>query len=310
MNEAPIQTKLAYTEIIGLHQQLRWEVLGEVQLCEAVEQFLTLLQTHTQRSYRAAINLMFAKGLLDPTMTMQQFALLDLESILDRIRTTIYGAEATKQARAAAFVSLTTFLERRTGGMVKKVRLNRETTGKTFSKIRDKAATQALTQAEWDEFIYHLKERSERDALIAQSLLQGAKRLDEVLSVRIEDVDFAEGTITFTQQKCDRVKQTVIFLSVAYMGALKRYLGNRLDGLVFINRNGGKLNPNQIWLSFKTAGGVHPHQLRATAITWMMSRGFGAESVQKVSGHCNLDAVIYYDKSSLKDNPTRKMSLI
>jgi integrase/recombinase XerD len=310
MNQAEIQRKFTYTQATGLYNQLKWEVLGDHLLHEAAQQFLEHLKPHTKRSYGTALNLFFTRGILDPTMDLQKFSLLNLETILDKIRQEVGSSEATRQARAAAFISFTTFLTRRTGGMVKRVAVNRCNTGKTFSKIRDKAHTKALDQVDWDAFISTLKERSERDALIAQALLQGAKRIDEVLSAKIEDVDFSEGSISFYQSKSDRIRQTVVFFSVTYLTALKRYLGDRTSGLIFISRNGRKLIQSQIWGSFKAAGGVHPHQLRTTGVTWMLSKGFAAESVQKVSGHSSVDAVMYYDKSSIKDNPTRKISLI
>jgi integrase len=298
-------------------QDAIWAELGGISISHAVETFLATLKLHTKKAYKAAFNIFFTRGILNPEMSLQMLSLSNLENLLDLIRNGAGLAEASKQSRAAVFVSFCGFLARRTGGIVRKVALNREKGNKTFRRLRSKAATEALSIAQWNALINVLQSKNSRDALIAQMLLQGAKRISEVLEADIGQINWEKGTITFRQLKTEQQdKATVIHYPQSFLSELKRYLNGRTAGLIFITKNGKAVLRHQIWLSFAGAGidagigKVSPHQLRASAITWLREKNFSAEEIQKVSGHESIEMVIYYDKSKAENNPTSKITLI
>ncbi|MES2274235.1 MAG: tyrosine-type recombinase/integrase, partial [Chlamydiota bacterium] len=55
---------------------------------------------------------------------------------------------------------------------------------------------------------------------------------------------------------------------------------------------------------------VHPHVLRASAITYLSAQGFAADQIMRVSGHADAKLVRYYDKTPIEQNPSRDVSLI
>ena len=260
----------------------------------------------------------FKKGLLDPEGSLQFFALANIEHLLDLIKEQTKGSEATKQARAAAFLSFTGFLQRKTAGLIKKALPKREKGAQTFRTIRNEAKSVAMSREEVKRFLEVLENSNRTYWLIAQMILQGAKWVSEVLEAKIENVDWELGHVTFQQKKSEVMeKTTVIHYPLRFLNELRGYLGERFEGLVFVTKNGKRYVPDQILRAFKkaakTAGltkNISPHSLRVTAITLFIEKGYGSDQVIKVSGHADARIVKYYDKSGKVDNLTREMCLI
>jgi integrase len=101
------------------------------------------------------------------------------------------------------------------------------------------------------------------------------------------------------------------------MEALKAYIGDR-TGLVFVTRNGKKISVDQLENTFSKAGyaaklpfsKVHPHMLRASAITYLKQLGYSDSEIMKMSGHASAEMVHAYDKSDKADNPSKKVCLV
>mgnify|MGYP001602008228 CR=1 FL=1 len=296
-----------------------WGERESVVLRNAVDSFLQTLSPHTNRAYNAAFEMFYSQRLLNPEQTLEQFAKQNLENLLDKIRSDSRGnTESTKQARAAAFISFTSFLQRKTGGIIKKAIPNRGNSSPTFQTDREKSDTKALTTEEWYSFLHALKKLNVRDYLVAKIALQGAKRISEVINAQIEDIEWDKNRITFGQLKAkERKKVTVITYPKNFMNELKAYLNGRTSGHIFISREGNPLKQAHLWRSFVGAGKaagipfqVHPHVLRATAITHFVERGFSADQISKVSGHSSLKQVMYYDRSAIEKNLTTTVCLI
>ncbi|MES2274234.1 MAG: hypothetical protein V4487_08600, partial [Chlamydiota bacterium] len=172
---------LTHTQAVSSRDEAVWQGLSKISLIAAVEQFLKTLGANTQRAYRAAFNSIFTLfiefNLFDPHSSLQTVALSNLEFLLDEIRSKIAGSEATKQARAAAFIALSRYLQRATGGMVRRVVPRRDKGNYTFKQIRETSVTKALTKIQWMQFLLSLKRISFRDYLVAKTMLQGAKRV-------------------------------------------------------------------------------------------------------------------------------------
>jgi integrase/recombinase XerD len=299
-----------------------WQELSKISLLQAADQFLKTLNGNTLRAYKAAFNSIFdlfsRTGLFDPQNSLQMFSLSNLEYLLDQIRTRIVGTEATKQARAAAFIALTGYLQRATGGMIRKAIASKGKGNLTFRQIRESAITRAMTQAQWMRFLGCLKHISFRDYLVAKTVLQGAKRIGEVLHAQINQINWMKNQIIFKQFKSREVeKYTIITYSISFMEELRQYLGNRKEGYIFLTRNGKPLTQSHIYRTFAYAGlrcgfsfRVHPHMLRASAITYLASQGYSVDQIMRVSGHSDSKLVRYYDKTPIEQNPSQEVSLI
>lgn len=308
----------SYSIAKELKIEKQWKLLQNISLPQAIEVFLKSLKTSTANVYSFAFKKFFELQFLDPNMPLKKFALINLESKLDQIRETMTGKEATKQVKAAAFVSLTGFLQRQTEGLIKKVVPNKEKGRKTFQKIRDKTAGDVLSSQEVERFLQALKKASLRNYLIGAIQLQGAKRISEVLEAQIKDIDWENYSITFVQKKSNVLEKiTKAFFPEQLMKELKDYLGERTQGVIFITRSGKELSRFDVRSFYRAAykkSGITKkgatHVLRATAITELSRKGFRAEEIMTLSGHANLQMISYYDKSSEERNPSKRLSLL
>jgi len=149
-------------------------------------------------------------------------------------------------------------------------------------------------------------------------LLQGAKRVSEVLDAKIEDINWGKGTILFQQKKSSSDDAcTVITFPRDYMQQLRGYLGGREKGVIFTSRNERRIVSSYLYKAFVAASvdlglpiNVTPHVLRATALTILSRKGVSSDQIMKVSGHASPSQVIYYDKTDSEENVSREYCLI
>lgn len=313
-----IQTDLCTFEQMQMGQkEFIWNNLASVTVGEAINNWLGPLNPLTAKNYASGMKVLSGAKLIDLNVSLQVFAAVNHDAIIDRIKSIADLSETSKQARAACYISFTRFLSRRTKGLITKAVPGREGNSKTFFKVHDKVATQAMTNVQWMTFLAELYKINERDCLIAKIILQGAKRVNEVLSLTTDAIDFDKGLITFAQSKTKGLKK---FTGITYpkelMEELKSYIGNR-QGLVFVTKHGKRVLPYQLNITFYKAGRkanipfrVHPHVLRASAITSLKSRGYSADEIQKLSGHASTAQVMAYDKSDYSINISNKVNLL
>lgn len=276
----------------------------------------TLHSINTKKSYKIAFYKLYDLKIIDITQDLQYYSLINLNNILDEIKQVKQWSQATRQARAAMFIAFTKFIERKTESIIKRATPEKTGTNKTFHKIRSKVKTETITIAQAKKFIRRLRERNLRDCLIAQLCLQGAKRINEVLDAKIQNINWEKRTIEFSQSKVTTDHTTIISFPEKTMHDLSEYLEDRKEGHIFITTNGECVHRTQINRSFaevsrKTLGKkISPHTLRATAITEYKKAGFNYEDIQKISGHKTLSQLGEYDKTEKEDNPSKEISLI
>lgn len=306
----------SYKETLESKFEGIWKQLENVKVAEALFFWVETLPHHTQVSYLSAFKKLEQLNLVDLDLTLQSFSLVNHETIVDEIKLVKQWSEATKQARAAAYISFTGFLQRRTQGLIRKAVSNKEGTNKTFFKVREKVKTEAMSKEETGRFLKTLGEINKRDALIAKLILHGGKRKNEVLSLQTTGIDFFNKRITYKQSKTKGIeKQTVINYPDNVMEELKLYLNHR-SGLVFITRNGNKIAPYQIDRNFLKAGKlanvrfrVTPHVLRVTLVTRLKEMRVQDSDIMKITGHANPAQLASYDKSEMWDNATMGLDL-
>ena len=308
---------LSYEQMQKLKDEKIWCDLSRMTVGEAIEAWLYTLKRLTAKNYRSGMNFLTAQQIINPATTLQVFALVNQNTVIDKIKSLDCISECSKQARAACFIAFTRFLSRHTDGMIKRAVPCKEGTAKTFFRVREKVKTNAMTHKEWSLFLRELGATNMRDCLIAKLILQGGKRISEVLSLTRDQIDFDAREITFKQSKtrgCQ--KETVITYPQSIMDELKDYLGER-RGHVFITYRGNAVVQTQLAYTFSLAGNrakisfkVTPHVLRATTVTYLKREGFGDSDIMKVTGHSSAEMVHAYDKSERSNNPTKVISLI
>lgn len=313
-----LETKvLSYREAQTTKEEGVWQRMASHTVGEALEAWIATLKPITGATYRINMRRLAAHGYINTGMSIQELAMMNQDSVVDRIKQDWEWPEGTKQARAATYISFTGFLCRRFEGVIKKASPCKEGTNKTFYILRDKVKTQAMSQVQWVAFIRELAKINPRDALIAKVTLQGGKRISEVLSFTTDKIDWENRRITFTQSKTGgMVKETVITYPQTVMDELKAYIGDRL-GLAFVTRTGGPIRVQQFHNTFTMAGylarvpfKVTPHVLRATCITYLRQGGFSDCSILKVTGHSSSAALSQYDKSERACNASQDVSWV
>lgn len=309
------------SDALSVRNELIWSNMNEVTVEQAVNQWLkTLANDKTRKNYTCAFKKLYELGILNPLVSLQQLAIVSHRTVIQAIKRIEGLSECSKQARAAAYISFTRYLSDVLEGNFRRAIPCKDgtiQTTKTFEKVHEEVQTQAMTPHEWKAFLVELQKINPRDCLIAKLALQGAKRLNEVLSLNKDKINFETGEITFTQLKTKgKPRETTITYPASILNELRIYIGDR-RGLVFITRSGKSVLPTQVQNTFAQAGiaakirfKVHPHVLRASAITEYKRLGYSDSDISKISGHADLEMLNAYDKSSKKDNASKKVSLV
>jgi integrase/recombinase XerD len=307
----------SYSQALNIRDQIIWQGMDQVTVNDAVMSWLEEIPNKlTKKNYLSAMNRLVGLGLVDIELSLQAFALIQHSEILKKIKQQP-GSEATNQARAAAYISFTRHLAEKYEGNFKRANPSRDPKAKTFRKIRDVVDTEAMTFEQWTAFLTELKKINQRDCLIAKIALQGGKRINEVLSLVVDQIDKVKCQITFEQSKTGgRKKQVIITYPASLMNELLAYIGSR-QGLVFVTRTGNKLLTQQVANTFAMAGlqaaipfKVTPHVLRASCVTYLKKMGMSDTDIMKVTGHSDAEMVAAYDKSDRADNASKKVNLI
>lgn len=271
-----VLNQFTYAQAQEFAKEAVWQNLAALTVEEAKKHWLATFSQLTAKNYATGMHVLSLNNLINLDATLQQFALVNHNSVIDNIKKLSNQSECTKQARAACYISFTRFLSRRTQGMVARAIPCREGTEKTFFKVREKVKTDAMSHKQWLMFLHELYKINKRDCLIAKLIIQGGKRMNEVLSLKTDQIDFNACEITFKQAKTKGYdKQTVITYPKQVIDELRAYLGLR-TGLVFVTKTGLRVMPNQIAVTFALAGKrakvafkVTPHVLRASTVTYL-----------------------------------------
>jgi len=293
--------------------------LHKISLQEALDNWLSTLNFHTAKAYRYAFKRLEELQFVIINCTLKQFSMFNHEIVIDSVKNYVPWSEATRQARAAAYVSFTGFLDRQTGGIIQKAIIKKTGINKTFFKVRDKVKTKSLSIRQTKLFMRELEKLDERYALLAKVMLQGGKRTNEVLSLTVKNVNLLQKQITFRQSKTGgTIKVTVINYPSHIMRDLRRHIGDRTgDDLVFVTRTGKKICNNPLILVFVKAGKnaripfrVTPHVMRVTLVTRLKELRVHDSDIMKITGHSNLKQLEEYDKSEAGHNATLKYSFV
>lgn len=325
---------VSYRKILEEKQEAIWKSLAKVTVRKAVDLWLeTILNPRTKKSYTFSMEELLSRDFILSHWSLQQFSLISPDAIIDKIKTeAIFMRQRenqgtlkqwsmkTRESRIACFLSFTRYLSRKSEGLIRRGVPSKDGIEKTFSSPSKKVKTKAMTRSQVMRFLEELDQLNCRDAMLARLCLHGGKRINEVLSLKVDQIDFVKNQIVFHQSKSKFSDDfTVISFerpsAQALLNELRRYIGGR-TGLVFVTSSGNGLRQNQIDRNFLKAGEragipfrVSPHNLRATAVTLWKEDGFNDSLIMKATGHSSSEMVHRYDKTDIADNVTRKAVL-
>ena len=294
----------------------------------AIEDWLRNLHGETRRNYAYYITDMIRRKIIPEVdgngevFTVGHFNHVPHERMIDYIKTIKDWSEGTRQVRAACYISFTSYLRRISQGWFRKAEASTLSSNKTFFSVRDKCSTRALSIHEWHTFIKALYKVNERDALIAKAMLQGAKRISEVLSLTVDQIDFDNRLISFKQSKTGgTIREIPITYPETFISELSNYIERTKEDrgesrVVFITRKGKSIYRTQLNATFDKASTiaqlskVTPHVLRASWVTLAKEQGIPDSEIMKVTGHTSSKMIYAYDKTSAEDNYSKKLVLI
>ncbi|HBA59293.1 MAG TPA: site-specific tyrosine recombinase XerD [Elusimicrobia bacterium] len=154
-----------------------------------------------------------------------------------------------------------------------------------------------------------------RAAAAVELLYASGIRVSELLSLRLESVNFQQGWLRVFGKGA---KERMVPVNPAALARLRAYLevrqqkfgGKDTAAELFVNRGGKKLSRVQMWkdiVSFGKEAGVelhpHPHLFRHTFASHLVQGGADLRSVQEMLGHASLNTTQIYahvDKGDVK----------
>lgn len=141
--------------------------------------------------------------------------------------------------------------------------------------------------------------------LVLLFLYYSGVRLNELIHLRWQDIDFERKTIRITNGKGD--KQRAVFLHDKLIEALKFY-GVKKEKEVFESNREKRYSDESIQLIVKNAAKragiikkVTPHTLRHSFATHLLEAGADIRYIQKLLGHANLQTTQVYTHVANKD---------
>lgn len=141
--------------------------------------------------------------------------------------------------------------------------------------------------------------------LVLMFLYYTGIRLNEVVNLKWEDIDFNRGTIHLKTAKGE--KERVIFFHQKLKKFIE-YFNVRGEGYVFVSNLGKKYDKRTIQLIVRSAAKktgigkrVTPHTLRHSFATHLLEAGADIRHIQKLLGHSNLQTTQIYTHVANKD---------
>jgi integrase/recombinase XerD len=156
----------SYEQSVSTRDNLIWDRLLSITVRDAIEVWRPTLYPRTAKTYIGSLHQLEMHHLLDIDRTLQAFALLNHNAVVDMIKKDLPHAELTRQKFAACYISFTKFLNRRFGRLVPVAVPSREKSSKTFFKVREKVATNAVSLKDAERFIAYLATRSKKHAVL------------------------------------------------------------------------------------------------------------------------------------------------
>ena len=147
-----------------------------------------------------------------------------------------------------------------------------------------------------------------RDAAMLELLYASGLRVSEVITIKINDVNFEGGflrvmgkgsrerVVPMNHRASERIKQ--------YMQELRPLLLNaRQSPFLFLTGRGKPMTRQRFWQALKSFGSIAnvkitPHMLRHTFATHLLDGGADLRSVQKMLGHSDIATTQIYTKVS------------
>jgi integrase/recombinase XerC/integrase/recombinase XerD len=132
-----------------------------------------------------------------------------------------------------------------------------------------------------------------RDKLIVRTIYATGVRVSELCNMNIEDIDFDEHTIRI-RGKGDKMR--TVFIDDDTRADILKFIGNRIEGPVFVGQQGKNISSRAIQHIFKNYAptGITPHKIRHSYASELYKRSKNLRVVQENLGHTSIKTTEIY----------------
>lgn len=144
-----------------------------------------------------------------------------------------------------------------------------------------------------------------RDRLIFEILFATGIRREELVKLKVSDIDFTHGLIRIRGKG---KKERYVPVAPATLERIKEYVEETKSEWLFPGRNDTHLTPtrvNEIFMYYRdklNIPNLTPHKLRHTFATVMFENGADIKVIQDLMGHASINTTNIYAKTSNKRN--------
>lgn len=210
-------------------------------------------------------------------------------------------AASTRARRLYALRSLWDFLEK--SEMVQTNPCRRVSAPKTGQRVPEYLTPdecEALLEATEDQYYASL---ATRDRAALTILVYTGLRRQELISIRLSDIDLHEGTLRVLRGKGNRSR--IVPLVVEVQEAIRKWLDERPEvdhEMLLTGRDGSPLGTHGLNLAFRRAAekagldrdGVTLHTLRHSFATMLLHSQVDLISLQRLLGHSSIESTAIY----------------
>jgi integrase/recombinase XerC/integrase/recombinase XerD len=132
-----------------------------------------------------------------------------------------------------------------------------------------------------------------RDKLIVRTIYATGVRVSELCNMNVEDIDFEEHTIRITG-KGGKIR--MVFVDEETLAEIKTFVGNKIEGPLFLGQQGKHISPRAIQHIFKhyAPQGITPHKIRHSYASELYRRSKNLRVVQENLGHTSIKTTEIY----------------
>lgn len=139
-----------------------------------------------------------------------------------------------------------------------------------------------------------------RDRLIIRTIYATGMRVSEIAGLNIEDIDFEEHTIR-VRGKGGKIR--VVFIDDETLSDINTFIGNRIEGPLFIGQQGAHISARTIQHLFRkyAPAGITPHKIRHSYASELYRRSKNLRVVQENLGHSSIKTTEIYLHTDLDE---------
>jgi site-specific recombinase XerD len=140
----------------------------------------------------------------------------------------------------------------------------------------------------------------DRDRLIVRTIYATGVRVSELCGINIEDIDFEDETIK-VRGKGGKIR--IVFVDHETLEEISLFIGNRIEGPLFLGQMGHHISPRSIQHIFKKYApvGITPHKIRHSYASELYRRSKNLRVVQENLGHTSIKTTEIYLHTDLDE---------